>query len=353
MKTSRVICVASISMIFALTVPSRSAIARAPVVCGSKGEVVASLLAVGDVGQPRRFLDLFDPGLAVAEAIASEHARSPAEALLLLGDNFYPDGLSRETLRDRLRMNVIGPFCSFLSLGGLHRSDLESACTVAETDRHPRPIIVVLGNHDYGGSQSAELEKFKVPRWIPEWQMPTSGAEVYELPGSISVIALDSVALHRGGDVSPLVEALRRSHGDWRILIAHHPLVADGYPWEKRYVSQIQSAVAETGKPIQMMLAGHEHLLAVGLTGLKEVPLQLIAGSGASARPAKSDLMGEVFSLVELGFVRIDLIRDHGEMLLRAKLIKTADSPIEWWNEPSVVECYWVDHGGIVRESRR
>jgi hypothetical protein len=247
-------------------------------------------------------------------------------------------------------MNVVEPFCRFLSLAGVHRSDLASACPIAEAARRPRPLLAVLGNHDYRLPGSPELEAIEVPRWIPEWHLSSEVAEVYELPGSVSVIALDSVRLRRRQDPGPIVDALKRARGDWRIVVAHHPFVANGQAWDERYVSRVREAIAQSDVSIHMLLAGHEHLLAAGITGLPEVPLQLVAGSGAHARPAKDELLGRTFELVEPGFIRVELIRGADGPALHAALIATASSPIERWVRPHVVACYSVDRDGRVHE---
>jgi len=62
-----------------------------------------SLLALGDTGTERGWLRLLDPGLAVADALAREDSASPVDGILLLGDNFYPDGLLKRELALRVR----------------------------------------------------------------------------------------------------------------------------------------------------------------------------------------------------------------------------------------------------------
>ncbi|MEZ4293172.1 MAG: hypothetical protein R3E53_22590, partial [Myxococcota bacterium] len=59
----------------------------------------ASLLAVGDTGSPHGALPFFFDGqFAVGAALQRAHAASPVDALVLLGDNFYPDGLRADAL---------------------------------------------------------------------------------------------------------------------------------------------------------------------------------------------------------------------------------------------------------------
>jgi hypothetical protein len=245
-------------------------------------------------------------------------------------------------------MNIIRPFCRFLSLSGPHGPDLSTACPIEESARLPRPVIAVLGNHDYRLPESPDLERNEVPRWIPEWAMPEGIAEVYELPGSLSVIAIDSVRLRQRADPGSIVDALRRSRGDWRILIAHHPFSVTGAPWDERYLARVQEAIRQSGVTVHLMLTGHEHLLAAGLTGIEGLPLQMIAGSGSHARTRRSELLGETFELVQPGFVRVDLVRDGDRTSIHAALIATASAPYERWTRPHVVACYSVERDGRV-----
>jgi len=316
--------------------------------CVSKGESLASFIAVGDTGEPPPLLGLLDPARAVSEAIDREQLRKPVDAFLLLGDNFYPSGLSKVDLAARLRMNVVRPFCRFLSLSGPHGPELASDCPIDEQARTPRPVIAVLGNHDDRLPESADLERGEVPQWIPEWEMPAGVAEVYELPGSLSVIAIDSVHLRQRADPGSIVDALRRARGDWRVLIAHHPFSVTGEPWDDRYLARVEDAIHESGVTVHLMLTGHEHLLAAAIPGIPGISLQLIAGSGSHARPRKSELLGEVFELVQPGFVRVDLAREGDRTLLHAALIATASAPYERWTHPHVVACYSVDVDGRV-----
>jgi hypothetical protein len=114
-----------------------------------------SLLAVGDTGKPVAALRALDPGHAVADAMAGEDARDPVDAIVLLGDNFYPDGLEENELKDRLRENLVAllplrgsPCCG---AGSLH-----DACP--GRGQPPSAALRDAGQPDYGEAR-AKLQR--------------------------------------------------------------------------------------------------------------------------------------------------------------------------------------------------
>ena len=57
-------------------------------------EAELSLLALGDTGKPGSWPAWQTPQYRVGEAMAREDRRAPVEAIVFLGDNFYPHGLA-------------------------------------------------------------------------------------------------------------------------------------------------------------------------------------------------------------------------------------------------------------------
>lgn len=280
--------------------------------CGPPSQGGIALLSVGDFGQPPSWFPLLGRREAVSRAIDREHACRPAAALLLLGDNFYPNGLTDENFETRVRDTVVAPLCRFLSLTGEYGERLATSCSIPPDDRRPVPILAVMGNHDYEPPFDGRLQKEQLPRWIPEWQMPQQLARVFEVPteaGGISVIAIDSVALHEGADFGPVRDALERARGRYRILIAHHPLTVGGQSFEVRYAEGILRAIRESGRRVHLLLAGHEHHLALSETGRADLPLQAVVGSGARVRAASHVLLGGAERWQRLGFARLTIER--------------------------------------------
>ena len=310
----------------------------------------AALLAVGDVGQPPGYTGLFDTQLSVASALDFAHRDREVDALVLLGDNFYPHGLAREGLTERIRQNLVRPYCRFVDLSGSRAAAVAGACALSPELRRPVPILAVLGNHDVMTPGSADLERNEVSRFVSNWRMSRDVADVSELPGGLSVIHFDSVSLRDGASVAPLVDALRASRGPWRVLAAHHPILEPGLVQEDAYRDLLLRALAEAGVQAHVLLTGHEHNLQVGVTGLPALPLQAIAGSGSGARPARSQILGRQFIQTRPGYARVDVTHDGDSESLVVSLSSVAPYPLQFWRPPRVETCWRISLAGRVAQ---
>jgi calcineurin-like phosphoesterase family protein len=284
---------------------------------------VLSLLAVGDTGTPPRSLSLLDGQRAVGAGLEREDRREPADALLLLGDNFYPSGLLESELVERTRDNLVRPYCGFVDLTGPRSHEVAEACPGPRRNRAGRPLYAVLGNHDWRSKGSPGLQGKALPQFIANWTVLARGARAFELGPGVSLVLFDSSELLRTLDASSLREALRSAPGPWRILAAHHPIGThrrssggDRSADPASYEALVRRAVAEAGVDVQLMLAGHEHSLQlIELTG-PGPRLVAIAGTGSGSRSLRSESEGRLFAHEGLGFARVDLLRDaFGERL--------------------------------------
>jgi hypothetical protein len=296
----------------------------------SAGEPRFSLLAVGDTGEPGP-LDRAGPLAAVGEALAREDRRHPVNALVLLGDNFYPHGLLESELVSRLRSDVVGPFCHFVDLSGARSAEVAPVCGVGSS-RHPVPIYVVLGNHDYESPRGPRLERERVPLFVANWHVARGLAETIEFPAGVSLVLVDSVALAEGSDPTPLREAIRTSRGPWRILAVHQPVVParDRSPHARavhaRYQHEIQRVLHDSGVQLHLVLSGDEHNLQ-----LIEIPgssprLQVVAGSGSKPKRLRSSNPRIRFELSRPGFARVDLVERGGHAALDVSLLSVETS---------------------------
>jgi hypothetical protein len=312
-----------------------------------------SLIAVGDTGVPRRLpVAWYGTQLAVARVMDDEQRRHPVRALLLLGDNFYPVGLLRAEAAERIRENLVAPYCRFLDLSGPRSAEVAGACRVAESARRPVPVLAVLGNHDHMSDESPELERRLVPEFLPGWRMAPGEAAVEELDGGLSIIHYDSTPMD--GDVSrderralrnALRDAIAQARGPWRILVAHAPLVDTGWSWDVHYRKDVLQAIGDAGVHVHLLLTGHDHNLQAGVEPAPELSLQVVAGSGASDRDPRLDVLGRDFALRAPGFARVDW-DDEG---LVVSLISTAKQPFERWRAPRIEACYRVGADGRAR----
>jgi hypothetical protein len=313
------------------------------------GRVRLSLLALGDTGTAPKFLRSMQIQMRVARVLAAEQRRRPADVLLLLGDNFYPDGLMEKELVHRIRENVVRPYCAFLALDGPESSRVEDACEPDDRGERPVPLYAVLGNHDVEVPESPKLQREIVPRFVPNWHVPSAPVEVLELAdsdlqSSVSLILYDAVALAENNDVASLERALRQSRGPWRILANHYPMRATHPgPW-------IENALASIPVPVHLHLAGHEHNLQVGVTAPQSPYLQVVAGSGGSQRKVQHALIGGRFAVIQPGFARIDLVGDGDATRLVASLVALPTSNLALWKPARVVSRWSVGPAGDVRE---
>jgi hypothetical protein len=289
-----------------------------------------SFLAVGDTGKPTEAIAVLDPGRAVGIALAAEDERDPIEALVLLGDNFYPDGLVKDELKDRLRENLVGPYCRFIELTQRGAGSLRETCPLADA-KHPIPIFAVLGNHDYGERESPELQRRVVPDYVRSWRMPTGDVGVRELRSGVSLILLDSNRVARTDgedDDEDVVRAIRDSKGPWRVIAAHHPMIRAGRGWDSRFAERMARIIERAGVPIQLYLAGHEHNLQAFPAPGGSPALHLVAGGGSDIREiAGTADPSRTFALGALGFARLDFERKP-EPRLVATLIEVPAPPL-------------------------
>ncbi len=275
-----------------------------------------SILAVGDTGKLADTFDVIDQQRAVARLMEREDARDPIDAIVLLGDNFYPHGLEREGLVDRIRRSVVAPYCRFVRLDGPRSAEVADACEHSSDRRHPVPIYVVLGNHDYASEESPRLQQELVPQFVSNWHLPQAVAAAFELPGGITLILSDSDRIEHRTDPGPLFDALGGSQGPWRIVASHFPLLE-----RSLYADTLRRAIAETGLTVDVHLGGHEHNLQLYAPPPGSPTLGVISGSGSDVRPNRYVVPGRDLWFERAGLARIDLVRDGETERLEVSLV--------------------------------
>jgi hypothetical protein len=282
-----------------------------------------AVLAIGDTGRLPE--DGRTPAiqLAVGAALAREDLAAPVDALLLLGDNFYPDGLLARELELRVRLNLLEPYGHFAARGA--------------------PILAVLGNHDHHAAESPALEASAVTALVPGFRLLGQPVDRVDFAAGVSVVFYDSTRLLRESsarDRPLLSESLRAAPGPFRIAVGHHPL--DGRVDSAR----IEAALAAAGVPIQLQLAGHLHDLRVATPDPPLPALQIVSGAGGGAESKRRTLPGERFLAKRPGFARVDLVGRGADARLRVRL--RAVSPDDGGTE--LVAEWSVDRDGVVRE---
>jgi len=299
--------------------------------CSPAGDPISgfSLLAVGDTGAPAADEVDYPRMLAVTGAVAAADRRHAASALLLLGDNFYPRGLKNSELVDRVRANLVRPFCRFVATGGPRYREVAVPC---DGPKRPLPLFAVLGNHDYQTAESPGLQREVVADFVSNWQMPSALAQGHDFAGGVSLIWFDSEAVIAGADLAPLVAALRDSAGPFRILAGHRPIATSGAvsptPEFAAYRESIRQAVAEAGVTVQLFVSGHEHRLALMTMSAPDPALHLIVGSGSNTRKNRADDSGVLADFESLGFARIDRVDSDDIVRLRVSLYRVHPLPL-------------------------
>ena len=288
------------------------------------GDVVFSLLAVGDTGavpDPETAPDQ----MAVARAMVHEDRRHPVDALVLLGDQFYPIGLRGEELVARVRENVVRPYCHFLDLSAPRSDEVDEACPPAERE-HAVPVHVVLGNHDYMDKGADRVQREEVPEFVRNWRV-SELAEVVQVAPQVSLVLIDTLSMAlRPKRTEELREALAAAPGPWRVVAGHRPAARVdpeemGEPRNAPLIQGLRTALREAGVPVHACLSGHEHNLQL-LRGREGAPgLLVIAGGGSSKRGLLDDEDGRrFFGRQSLGFARVDLARRGAEERLVVSL---------------------------------
>jgi hypothetical protein len=312
-----------------------------------------AFFAVGDTGAPPEDGRRHAVQLAVGAAMTAADRRDPAAALVLLGDNFYPDGLRRRELVPRLRDNLVRPYCRFVQLDAPRSQEVAAACPEPPPDRQPVSLLAVLGNHDYGSPESPALQREAVGAFVANWRMPAGAATVYELRRGVSIVAFDSTPVFEGADATPLVAALMGAAGPWRILVAHHPFADRDRGQDSvrhaRYRGAVQSALAAAGVPVQLVLSAHEHNLQLLARGAPHPGLQVISGGGSGERSLHGRDPAALAAVEEPGFARVELAGSGDEERLVASLYGLPRFPSNLWSDaPRLLARRSVDRAGRI-----
>jgi hypothetical protein len=282
----------------------------------------------------------------VGEGLWATHRRHPADYLLLLGDNFYPDGLEQREAEARIAMNLVAPLCGFLDLSAPLGPNVEPSCGEEPAGRRPIPLRAVLGNHDWRAPESPDLQRTLVPRYLANFVLKEDVAWLEETAAGVSLVFFDSTPGRSPEGVAKLRATLAAARGPWRVVVSHHPI--DASPKG----DALRGAIEGAGVPVQLWLAGHDHNLQMSEPGRPGPALQVIAGAGSHPTGAKYDIPGRSFFARSLGYARVDLVPDPsapGREELVVSLVAVRPVPAALWQRARVVARYAVSKDGGVR----
>jgi tartrate-resistant acid phosphatase type 5 len=278
--------------------PARSAIALLFVshaLIGPAGEspsppgppAVVRIAVIGDTGLgPTK-----GNQLEVARCLSEVAARDPLDFVLLLGDNFYPRGVS----------GIEDPQWD---------SAFESAYRLPHLDV---AFVATLGNHDHHGNAQAQIDYARRDtRWHMEpfpYRFPWpkgAGAPLVEC------FAIDTEPLTQPGSspqrqLRALSTMLESSTARWKLVFGHHPIFSDGPHGDTAELAPFRKLFLE--QRVDAYLSGHDHTLQ-HLRPRDRLPedriLYLVSGAGSSVYETKPSETSP-FAASALGFLILDV----------------------------------------------
>lgn len=173
----------------------------------------------------------------VAAALGSECQSKGCDFGLLLGDNFYPAGVS--SITDQQWQSKFEDIYPDLDL----------------------PFYVVLGNHDYDGNEQAEIDYSQTQN---RWKLPARAYSIAFPAGAsqalLEIFVIDSNAFDANA-ASALQQALANSTATWKVLALHHPIYSNGlHGDDSAGINSLLLPVICQG--IDIVLSGHDHLFS-------------------------------------------------------------------------------------------
>lgn len=242
------------------------------------------------------------------------------DGLILLGDNFYQTGV--DSLESPLWAK--GVF------------DMYDGRCLSES-----PIFPILGNHDYKGNVSAQIQKSSYQK---RWQMPHSFYQV-TFGNLLQLVQIDTNKLTYCGDSARCSldflshNLKRRRQFTWTIVSGHHPVDHGGDkhngPWEWGRMIRSKILGSIICQKADLYLAGHVHLLQYFEQIGCSVHHFISGGGGADLYALNSDWHLQGYRNPSFGFLDLAVtaetisatfIDDYGRKLFR-KEIKSKPPP--------------------------
>ncbi len=262
-------------------------------------------LAFGDWGRDGQ--DFQKP---VAEQMGRVAAADRSQFLIVLGDNFYSDGVPSVEASQ-------------------WKTSFEDVYTAPALQI---PWYVALGNHDYHVNAQAQVD---YTLFSPRWKMPARYYTVtrrIDAATTVEFFILDSSAYIESyrrddkkgyGDVKTqdpaaqtawLEAELRKSTAQWKIVCAHHPVYSCSgkHGDTAELVRHVEPLLEKYG--VQVFLNGHEHDLQHLRVGAINY---FCSGAGSKVRPTQKDER-TLYSLGDTGgflAVRITAGEFHGRFI--------------------------------------
>ena len=285
--------------------------------------LAAKLFATGDLTVHENHLRLIVVGDAGAThsllraGMLRVQRENPVDAILLVGDNFYPCGI--QSIDDPQWTKITE-----------HFGPLDV------------PIYPVLGNHDYGDPQphaegmstcgptdpDAEIEE---SQRISEWRFLARNYALHSPLVDIIMIDTQPIASgfetpFRGSATAAqgrefLEQQLAESHGTWRIVVGHHTIYSSGthgrhHDSLRKNMRALLPLLRNRVTGADLYVCGHDHdLELIGDSSGHARPLFLLSGAGSGLDQMKLREAGEPPTLFPwplnafFGFAVLDIDR--------------------------------------------
>jgi tartrate-resistant acid phosphatase type 5 len=218
-------------------------------------------------------------------------AGGPFDAILMLGDNIYPSGVT--STEDPLWQERI-----FQPYGSDCLDDL--------------PIYAVLGNHDYKGNPAAQIEMTLVNK---RWYMPNRFYSM-RFGSLLTLVAFDSELSEfcfkdNFCTYDYMLKAVKAYPATWTIVMSHHPLTSTserghGHQGGFREIF-IKPFVCDK---VDAWLAGHAHHMEHQIDPACRLELFLSGGAGADLYPVEENAKNVSYAESRHGFLELSLAKD-------------------------------------------
>jgi tartrate-resistant acid phosphatase type 5 len=221
---------------------------------------------------------------SIAKAMNDYCLTHPLTAVIFLGDNFYPHGVKsvddpqwKTTFSDQYNLDCIGKL----------------------------PYYAVLGNHDYQGNTTAQIEyKGKTP----EWNMPNRNFDL-RFGNSLQLTMIDTNILDVCGfdqycTIDFMLGSIKASTADFTIVLGHHPIDSSSGKYAKRNMQGriLESLLCDKAK---FYIAGHSHHLEHLTSSKCAMDWFVVGGGGADLYEIKQRRKESLFAESVFGFMSL------------------------------------------------
>lgn len=278
-------------------------------VLGSTTADNGHFLLIGDWGRGPEDPKRHAAQQQVADAMGKATANNNPDAVICLGDNFYPDGAS----------TVDSPLFDFA---------FEKVYTAPSLQV---PFWIVLGNHDYHISAKGELDYAAQRKGTGRWTIDARyWSRTVEVARGVKAkfIFLDTspfvTKYNKGEEGTQMSEIRTQSTADqlawldkelaepgvaWRIVCGHHPIWSGGDHGDTAEMKKLVLPILQKHK-VQFYACGHDHHAEVFV---REQLTAVISGNASETRSIK-ETQGSLFRSKKLGFADLTLGSDKGEL---------------------------------------